>query len=102
MSLVCCLVSGVRLQSPSVLLQAEAQLVVGGGEFHQRFLDPQSRVSHLAVLVPTLRHELTKTEEYLVLSPPVRDLRSVLVHTHHLVHVFKPGIWRDLQRSSSV
>ena len=82
----------------SVLLKAEAQLVVRGCQFHERFLDPQCWMSDLAVLMPALCHQLTKTKEYLVLPPPLRYLRSVLVDTHHFVHVLKSWVWGNLQR----
>ena len=81
----------------SVLLKAQPKLVVRGGQFHQRFLDPQCRMSYLAVLMPALCHQLTKTKQYLVMSPPLRYLRSILVDTHNFMHVLKSWIWRNLQ-----
>ena len=82
----------------SVLLKAQVQLVVRSCQFHQRFLDPQCWMSHLAVLMPALCHQLTKTKQNLVMSPPLRYLRSVLVHTHNLVHVLKSWIWGNLDK----
>ena len=94
----------------SVLLQSNPELVVGGRQLHQGLLDPEGGVAHLAVLVPALGHQRRQTGQnltkgmvkcehegeqfssHLVIFPPLRNLRSVLVHTHNLVHVLETRV----------
>ena len=47
----------------SVLLKAQPELVVRGGELHQRLLDPEGGVPDLAVLMPALDHQLPEPRQ---------------------------------------